>query len=40
MKINKEINKIIANAKSQLKNICGLDIVNDDPLVFKTIDIS
>lgn len=36
----KEIKKIIDNAKSQLRNICGLDIVSDDPIVFKTIDIS
>jgi len=36
----KEIKKIIGNAKSQLKNICGLDIVSDKPLVFKEIDIS
>ena len=36
----KEIKKIIGNAKSQLKNICGLDIVSDEPLVFKKIDIS
>lgn len=27
----KEIKKIIDNAKSQLKNICGLDIVSDEP---------
>lgn len=36
----KEIKKIIGNAKSQLRNICGLDIVSDEPLVFKKIDIS
>lgn len=36
----KEIKKIIDNAKSQLKNICGLGIVSDGPLVFKKIDIS
>jgi hypothetical protein len=36
----KEVKKIIDNARSQLKNICGLDIVSDEPLVFKKIDIS
>lgn len=36
----KEIKKMIKNAKLQLKSICGLDIVSDEPLMFKTVDIS
>jgi hypothetical protein len=36
----KEIKKIIDNARSYLKKIYGLDIISDKPLVFKTIDIS